>query len=171
MIRIESALSKVGKNNPSLKGALSQNHFSRINLDPSKLDALFDAIKNKEEDIVGSVYEYFLGKFAANEVKLEVIFIQFLKFVKSHQGNTKDISGYGKEHTGNANYTWILHIIFKLSDWRRATESTRKSSPKDEQGGARQHGVAGFYKNLTDKALGKTEDIIKAFPCRTEVAA
>ena len=136
-IRIDSALSEVEKNNPSLKGALPDNYFSRLNLDPSKLAALFDGInnidtiKNKEEDIVGRVYEYFLGKFAANEGKLggefytpkcivnllsEMIepykgkiydpccgsggmFVQSLKFVRSHHGNTKDISVYGQELT------------------------------------------------------------------------
>ncbi|MDA3872411.1 MAG: N-6 DNA methylase, partial [Kiritimatiellae bacterium] len=130
-------LSLVEKNNASLKGALPDNYFSRLGLDSSKLSALIDAINNidtvadKEEDVVGRVYEYFLGKFAASEGKLggefytpksvvnliaEMIepykgkiydpccgsggmFVQSLKFVKSHHGNTKDISVYGQEFT------------------------------------------------------------------------
>jgi len=88
-------------------------------------------VKDKEEDVVGRVYEYFLGKFAASEGKLggefytpkcvvnliaEMIepykgkiydpccgsggmFVQSLKFVQSHHGNTKDISVYGQEFT------------------------------------------------------------------------
>ena len=170
-IRIDSALSEVEKNNPSLKGPLPHNYFSRLNLDPSKLAALFNAIKNKEENIFGRFYEYFLGKFAASEGKLGGMFVQSLKFVKSHHGNTKDISVYGQEHTGNANYAWILHMVSKLSDWRGATETTRQGSPKGEHGSARQYGVAGFCKNVTDKAVDKPEEIIKVFPCRTEVAA
>ncbi len=73
---IDTALSQVEKNNPVLKGALPDNYFSRLNLDASKLAALIDAIDNidtvedKEEDTVGRVYEYFLGKFAASEGKL-----------------------------------------------------------------------------------------------------
>jgi type I restriction enzyme M protein len=136
-IKIDSALSLVEKNNASLKGALPDNYFSRIGLDGSKLSALIDAINNidtvadKEEDVVGRVYEYFLGKFAASEGKLggefytpkcivnliaEMIepykgkiydpccgsggmFVQSLKFVQSHHGNTKDISVYGQEFT------------------------------------------------------------------------
>jgi type I restriction enzyme M protein len=134
-IRIDSALALVEKNNPTLKGALPDNYFSRLNLDVSKLAALLDAINNVDtvadqaEDVVGRVYEYFLGKFAANEGKLggefytpkcvvnliaEMIepykgkiydpccgsggmFVQSLKFVRSHHGNTKDISVYGQE--------------------------------------------------------------------------
>ena len=136
-IKIDSALTAVEKNNASLKGALPDNYFSRLGLDVSKLSALIDAINNidtvkdKEEDVVGRVYEYFLGKFAASEGKLggefytpkcvvnliaEMIepykgkiydpccgsggmFVQSLKFVKSHHGNTKDISVYGQEYT------------------------------------------------------------------------
>ncbi len=75
-IKIDSALTAIEKSNSSLKGALPDNYFSRINLDGSKLSALIDAINNidtvkdKEEDVVGRVYEYFLGKFAASEGKL-----------------------------------------------------------------------------------------------------
>lgn len=136
-IKIDSALAEVEKSNPSLKGALPNNYFSRLGLDGSKLSALIDTINNidtvadKEEDVVGRVYEYFLGKFAASEGKLggefytpkcvvnliaEMIepyrgkiydpccgsggmFVQSLKFVESHHGNTKDISVYGQEFT------------------------------------------------------------------------
>ncbi len=74
-IKIDSALSTVEKNNKALKGALPDNYFSRIGLDASKLAALIDSINNidtvedKENDVVGRVYEYFLGKFAAQEGK------------------------------------------------------------------------------------------------------
>tara|TARA_R110000851_G_scaffold298751_2_gene454278 strand:- start:3494 stop:3739 length:246 start_codon:yes stop_codon:yes gene_type:complete len=58
---------------------LPDNYFSRLGLDASKLSALIDTINNidtianqnekTEEDLVGRVYEYFLGKFAASEGK------------------------------------------------------------------------------------------------------
>jgi type I restriction enzyme M protein len=136
-LKIDTALTQVEKNNKSLKGALPDNYFSRLGLDSSKLAALIDAInkidtvQDKEQDVVGRVYEYFLGKFAASEGKLggefytpkcvvnliaEMIepykgkiydpccgsggmFVQSLKFVQSHHGNTKDISVYGQEYT------------------------------------------------------------------------
>lgn len=134
---VDTALHTIEKNNPSLKGALPDNYFSRLNMDPSKLAALLDTINNidtvgdEEEDVVGRIYEYFLGRFAAAEGKgggefytpksivnliaemLEPykgkiydpccgsggMFVQSIKFVQSHQGNTKDISIYGQEFT------------------------------------------------------------------------
>ncbi|MEQ9219116.1 MAG: class I SAM-dependent DNA methyltransferase [Cyclobacteriaceae bacterium] len=74
-LKIDTALHTVEKNNPSLKGALPDNYFSRLNMDVSKLAALLDSINNidtikdKEQDIVGRVYEYFLSKFALAEGK------------------------------------------------------------------------------------------------------
>jgi len=82
-VKIDSALFSIEKLNPSLKGALPDNYFSRMGLEASKLAALIDSINNiatvgdqssvepggNEEDLVGRVYEYFLGKFAATEGK------------------------------------------------------------------------------------------------------
>ena len=74
-IKIDTALHTIEKNNPALKGALPDNYFSRLNLEISKLSALLDTINNidtlrdKEQDIVGRVYEYFLKKFALAEGK------------------------------------------------------------------------------------------------------
>jgi len=78
-VKIDSALHSVEKNNKALAGALPDNYFSRLGLDASKLSALIDTINNietiangnekTEEDLVGRVYEYFLGKFAASEGK------------------------------------------------------------------------------------------------------
>jgi type I restriction enzyme M protein len=72
---IDTALHTLEKNNPALKGALPDNYFSRLNMDVSKLSALLDTINNidtlkdKQHDIVGRVYEYFLSKFALAEGK------------------------------------------------------------------------------------------------------
>ncbi|MGY4538755.1 type I restriction enzyme M protein [Mucilaginibacter sp. UYNi724] len=74
-LKIDTALHTIEKNNPSLKGALPENYFSRLNMDISKLAALLDTINNintikdKGHDIVGRVYEYFLRRFAIAEGK------------------------------------------------------------------------------------------------------
>lgn len=74
-LKIDTALHTIEKNNPVLKGALPDNYFSRLNMDVSKLAALLDTINNidtikdKQTDIVGRVYEYFLSKFALAEGK------------------------------------------------------------------------------------------------------
>lgn len=74
-LKIDTALHNIEKNNSSLKGALPDNYFSRLNMDVSKLSSLLDEINNietlkdKQQDIVGRVYEYFLSKFAIAEGK------------------------------------------------------------------------------------------------------
>ena len=69
-LKVDTALSTVEKNNPSLKGALPDNYYSRLGLDVSKLASLLDTINNintlqdKQRDVMGQVYEYFMDKFA-----------------------------------------------------------------------------------------------------------
>ncbi|MBA3986260.1 MAG: N-6 DNA methylase [Flavobacteriales bacterium] len=72
---IDTALHTIEKDNKALKGALPDNYFSRLGLDITKLAALIseidsiDTLKDKGQDIVGKVYEYFLSKFALAEGK------------------------------------------------------------------------------------------------------
>ena len=74
-LKIDTALHNIEKNNPALKGALPDNYFSRLGLDKTKLASLIDQISeintiaDKQNDIVGRVYEYFLAKFAIKEGK------------------------------------------------------------------------------------------------------
>ena len=74
-IKIDKALATVEENNTTLKGALPSNYYSGLGLDRSKLSALLDEInkidtlKDPENDLIGRVYEYFLGKFAIAEGK------------------------------------------------------------------------------------------------------
>ena len=72
---IDTALHTVEKDNKTLEGALPDNYFSRLGLEAAKLASLIDEIseintlKDKEQDLVGRVYEYFLSKFALAEGK------------------------------------------------------------------------------------------------------
>ncbi len=74
-LKIDTALHTIEKDNKALKGALPDNYFSRLGLDKTKLKSLIDKIneidtlKDKKQDIVGRVYEYFLKKFAIKEGK------------------------------------------------------------------------------------------------------
>ncbi|WP_090415896.1 type I restriction-modification system subunit M [Nitrosomonas halophila] len=74
-VKIDTALHTLEKNNKALRGALPDNYFTRLGIEVSKLAALIDSIDNidtvadNEQDVVGRVYEYFLGKFAATEGK------------------------------------------------------------------------------------------------------
>lgn len=72
---IDTALFTIEQNNEPLKGALPDNYYSRLNLDTTKLASLLDVINgieltsDKEQDVMGRVYEYFLSKFALKEGK------------------------------------------------------------------------------------------------------
>lgn len=74
-LKIDTALHTIEKNNPQLEGALPDNYFSRLHLEVSKLAALLDTINNidtlrdKDQDVVGRIYEYFLRNFALAEGK------------------------------------------------------------------------------------------------------
>lgn len=74
---IDSAMELIEKENDSLKGILTKN-YSRQELDKTRLGELITLFTNidvgtsvaQEKDILGRVYEYFLGKFASAEGKL-----------------------------------------------------------------------------------------------------
>ena len=73
-LKIDTALYTIEKTNPALKGALPDNYYSRLHIYTNKLASLLDEIDkintdDKENDIIGRIYEYFLGKFALAEGK------------------------------------------------------------------------------------------------------
>lgn len=74
-IKIDKALASIEDKNPSLKGALPSNYYSGLGIDIIKLGSLLDEVNkldtlaDRENDLIGRVYEYFLGKFAIAEGK------------------------------------------------------------------------------------------------------
>lgn len=73
---VDEAMDAIEKENSSLKGVLPKV-FARQNLDPASLGELIDLIGNstissantKSADVLGHVFEYFLGEFALAEGK------------------------------------------------------------------------------------------------------
>jgi type I restriction enzyme M protein len=73
---VDDAMEAIEKENPTLKGILPKV-FARPNLDKAALGGLIDLVGNialgteaaKSKDILGRVYEYFLGEFANAEGK------------------------------------------------------------------------------------------------------
>ena len=63
-IKIDTALHEIEQKNPSLEGALPDNYYSRLHMDPSGLSSLIDLINGiqlqvgGDKDIFGKVYEY-----------------------------------------------------------------------------------------------------------------
>jgi type I restriction enzyme M protein len=75
-IMIDEALDSIERDNPSLRGVLVKN-YARPGLDKQRLGELIDLIgtiglgdrENRSKDVLGRVYEYFLGQFADAEGK------------------------------------------------------------------------------------------------------
>ncbi|APA84093.1 type I restriction-modification system subunit M [Paraburkholderia sprentiae WSM5005] len=74
-VRIDAALEAIEADNPRLKGILDKR-FGRTQLEPGKLGELVDLISkigfgegHHAKDLLGEVYEYFLGQFATAEGK------------------------------------------------------------------------------------------------------
>lgn len=73
---VDDAMDTIERDNPSLKGVLPKV-YARQNLDPTSLGELIDLIGNialgdakaRSADVLGHVFEYFLGEFALAEGK------------------------------------------------------------------------------------------------------
>jgi type I restriction enzyme M protein len=196
---IDNAMDAIMKTNASLTGVLPKI-FNRDNVDQRRLGELVDLISDarftghegkKARDVLGEVYEYFLGQFARAEGKragefytpssvvktlvavLEPysgrvydpccgsggMFVQAEKFVLAHTGRRDDIAVYGQElnertwrlaqmnlaiHgiTGNLSSRWadtftedrhpdikadyiLANPPFNISDWHRNVNDPR----------------------------------------------
>ncbi len=75
---IDDALEAVEKENPRLKGFIEKNRYMQLQLEPAKLVGLISEVVSSipfrhaslnAKDILGHVYEYFLGQFALAEGK------------------------------------------------------------------------------------------------------
>ena len=73
---VDEAMDAIERDNPSLRGVLPKV-YARGNLDPTNLGGLIDLISNiamgaakaRSADVMGHVFEYFLGEFALAEGK------------------------------------------------------------------------------------------------------
>jgi type I restriction enzyme M protein len=73
---VDAAMEAIEQENPTLKGVLAKQ-YARQNLDKASLGQLIDLIaaiglgdaRAQAQDVLGRVYEYFLGEFAAAEGK------------------------------------------------------------------------------------------------------
>lgn len=73
---VDDAMVAIEKENPTLKGVLPKD-FARPSLDKTRLGELIDLVStiglgdpdSRSKDILGRVYEYFLGRFASAEGK------------------------------------------------------------------------------------------------------
>ena len=76
-ILVDSAMDILEKENTSLKGGILRKDFAKSNLDPTSLGGLINLVANidfgsakaRSADVIGHVFEYFLGEFALAEGK------------------------------------------------------------------------------------------------------
>ena len=127
---IDDAMDAIERDNPSLKGVLLKN-YARPALDKQRLGELIDLIgtiglgdkENRSKDLLGRVYEYFLGQFADAEGKkggqfytprsIVNLLVQMLEPYKGRVfdpccgsgGRVGDLSIYGQESNQT---TWRL---------------------------------------------------------------
>jgi len=142
---VDDAMEAIEKDNSSLKGVLPKI-FARANLDPTNLGGLIDLVSNialndakaRSADLLGHVYEYFLGEFALAEGKQGGQFytpksiVQLLvEMLEPYKGRVFDpCCGSGgmfvqsekfiKEHQGNVNDISIYGQESNQTTWRLA---------------------------------------------------
>lgn len=142
---VDEAMDTIEKDNPSLKDVLPKV-YARQNLDPTSLGGLIDLISNiamgdtisRSKDVLGHVFEYFLGEFALAEGKKGGQFytprsvVQLLvEMLEPYQGRVFDpCCGSGgmfvqsekfvKEHQGRLNDISIYGQESNQTTWRLA---------------------------------------------------
>ncbi len=140
---VDDAMDAIEKENPSLKGVLPKV-YARQNLDPTSLGELIDLIGNialgdtkaRSADVLGHVFEYFLGEFALAEGKKGGQFYTprsvvelLVEMLEPYQGRVFDpCCGSGgmfvqsekfvAEHQGRANAISIYGQESNQTTWR-----------------------------------------------------
>ncbi len=108
---LDEAMAAIERENPRLRGVLPKD-YGREQLDKRRLGELIDLIgtiglgdaANRSRDILGRVYEYFLGQFASAEGK------------KGGELLRQDVRwAFGAPPVGNANFAWVQHIVHHLA--------------------------------------------------------
>ena len=142
---IDNAMDEIEKENPTLKNVLPKV-YAKGNLDPANLGGLIDLIgniamdeaKERSADILGHVFEYFLGEFALAEGKKGGQFYTprsvvelLVEMLEPFNGRVFDpCCGSGgmfvqsekfvKEHSGNINDLSIYGQESNQTTWRLA---------------------------------------------------
>lgn len=142
---IDDALDAIEKDNPKLKGVLNKQ-YARLQIDQTKLGELIDLIATipfihaslQAKDILGHVYEYFLGQFALAEGKKggqfytpKSIVSLIVEMLQPYQGRVYDPAmGSGgffvqsekfiKEHGGKLGNVSIYGQEYNHTTWQLA---------------------------------------------------
>ncbi|MBZ0184478.1 MAG: type I restriction-modification system subunit M [Melioribacteraceae bacterium] len=142
---VDSAMEAIERDNPSLKDVLPKA-YAKANLDPTSLGGLIDLISNialgdlksRSADVLGHVFEYFLGEFALAEGKKGGQFYTprsvvelLVEMLEPYKGRVLDpCCGSGglfvhsekfvQEHQGRVNDISIYGQESNMTTWRLA---------------------------------------------------
>jgi len=142
---VDNAMDVIEKDNPSLRDVLPKV-YARGNLDPTTLGGLIDKIgnidfgeaKERSADVLGHVFEYFLGEFALAEGKKGGQFYTprsvvelLVDMLEPYKGRVFDpccgsggmfvqSENFVKEHQGKVNDISIFGQESNLTTWRLA---------------------------------------------------
>ena len=144
-VLIDSAMDLIEKENPSLKGVLPKQ-FARGEIDKRLLGELVDLIgtigftgvDHGADDVLGRVYEYFLGQFASSEGKRageyytpRSVVRLLVEMLEPYKGRVYDpccgsggmfvqSADFVKAHGGNRNDISVYGQEFTTATWRLA---------------------------------------------------
>jgi type I restriction enzyme M protein len=144
-VLIDSAMDLIEKENPTLKGVLPKQ-FARAEIDKRLLGELVDLIgtigftdvDHGADDVLGRVYEYFLGQFASSEGKRageyytpRSVVRLLVEMLEPYRGRVYDpccgsggmfvqSADFVKAHGGNRNDISVYGQEFTTATWRLA---------------------------------------------------
>jgi type I restriction enzyme M protein len=144
-VLIDSAMDLIEKENPTLKGVLPKQ-FARAEIDKRLLGELVDLIgtigfttvDHGADDVLGRVYEYFLGQFASSEGKRageyytpRSVVRLLVEMLEPYKGRVYDpccgsggmfvqSADFVKAHGGNRNDISVYGQEFTTATWRLA---------------------------------------------------
>ena len=144
---IDTAMDLIEKTNPSIKGVLPRN-YGREGLDKGRLGQLVDLIgsigftesdDHGSDDVLGRVYEYFLGQFAGKETGKDAgafytprsVVRTLVEMLEPYEGRVYDpacgsggmfvqSAAFVKAHGGNPNRISVYGQEFTDTTWRLA---------------------------------------------------
>ena len=144
---IDTAMDLVEKENPSIRGVLPRN-YGREGLDKGRLGQLVDLIgsigftetdDHGSDDVLGRVYEYFLGQFAGRETGKDAgafytprsVVMTLVEMLEPFEGRVYDpacgsggmfvqSAAFVKAHGGNASKISVYGQEFTDTTWRLA---------------------------------------------------
>ncbi|MHB8319857.1 MAG: type I restriction enzyme endonuclease domain-containing protein [Acidimicrobiales bacterium] len=178
---IDNAMDLVEIDNPTLRGVLPKS-FSRPALDVRRLGELVDlvsgiglgSVEHREKDILGRVYEYFLGRFASAEGKgggefytPRSVVKTLVEMIEPYQGRVYDpCCGSGGMFVQSEHFVEAHEVCCELlygCPWREALDSGSDRARIEALMEAFDHLLGGAEMDLADRFVHHERRARQAF--------